>query len=249
MLYNIYFDCGGSFNVLGADRSKLDIIVQAYLNGDTIFTISGKEYFIKDLREIQIFTHEIEVTPDEFKKYCKEQGLYNTTMFSNSISPEILSQAGKNVTQDILGHSSYGQNKKPTEVNLHDFIDKVRLEELKEIRSSNFDLSRLIQYCEELNFNFKHGNYLTVAILGRSIINHIPPIFGFTTFNHVANNYGSQSFKKNMEHLNVSMRSIADSFLHETIRKKESLPTVTQVNFSQDLDVLFSEVIRKLNEK
>lgn len=124
------------------------------------------------------------------------------------------------------------------------FIDESRIKELEEIKSENFDLTKLIALCRELNSNYKVGNLLTVSMLSRAIIDHIPPIFGLNTFNEVANNYGTKSFKKNMLNLNNSLRNIADSYLHQTIRKKESLPNKTQIDFKNDLDVLLAEVIR-----
>ncbi len=47
-----------------------------------------------------------------------------------------------------------------------------------------------------------------------------------------------------MTNLENSSRKIADSYLHTRIRNKESLPNRTQVNFSNDMDVLLSEIIR-----
>jgi hypothetical protein len=47
-----------------------------------------------------------------------------------------------------------------------------------------------------------------------------------------------------MQHLDNSSRSIADAHLHTQIRSKESLPTQTQVNFTNDVDVLLGEIIR-----
>lgn len=84
-------------------------------------------------------------------------------------------------------------------------------------------------------------------MLCRAIIDHIPPIFNVNTFNEVANNYGSKSFKRNMLNLNNSLRNIADSYLHQTIRKKETLPNKTQIDFKNDLDVLLAEIIRFLS--
>ncbi len=52
--------------------------------------------------------------------------------------------------------------------------------------------------------------------------------------------------KKSMLHLNNSLRSIADSYLHQQIRNKETLPNATQVSFQQDMDRLLEEIIRKL---
>ncbi|WP_313181407.1 hypothetical protein [Sphingobacterium siyangense] len=132
-------------------------------------------------------------------------------------------------------------DKKPK--NQH-FIDPDRLNELKSINHKAFDLGRLIRFCEELDHAFLFENYLTVGMIMRAIIDHIPPIFDCKSFNEVANNYGSKSFKKSMEHLNVSLRNISDSYLHTHIRRKEALPNKIQINFSSDMDVLLSEIIR-----
>jgi hypothetical protein len=102
--------------------------------------------------------------------------------------------------------------------------------------------------CKELNKNYSASSYLSTAILLRSILDHVPPIFECANFAEVANNYagGSKSFKQNMSHLHNSLRKIADAYLHEQIRKKESLPNKTQVNFAPDLDTLLGEIVRVL---
>jgi hypothetical protein len=137
----------------------------------------------------------------------------------------------------------------PTEIlNNDEFVHSDRINELTHIKSEKFDYSRLVGLCKELKSSYSHQNYLSVAMLGRAILDHIPPVFGFNTFNEVANNYGTQSFKKNMAQLNVSMRSIADMYLHQTIRKKEILPNKIQVDFRSELDVLLAEIIRYESE-
>jgi hypothetical protein len=68
-----------------------------------------------------------------------------------------------------------------------------------------------------------------------------------SAFAEVANNYsGSRSFKESMQHLDLSARKIGDAHLHTQIRTKEILPTATQVNFANDLDVLLAEIVRIL---
>ena len=127
------------------------------------------------------------------------------------------------------------------------FIDDERISELEKIESEDFDFTKLIALCRELNWNYSNGNFLTVSMLCRAIIDHIPPIFSLNSFNEVSNNYGTKSFKKNMLNLNNSLRNIADSYLHQTIRKKESLPNKTQIDFKNDLDVLIAEIVRISN--
>src|SRR5207244_7242236 len=99
-----------------------------------------------------------------------------------------------------------------------------------------------------MNSCFVAGNFFAVAMLARSILDHVPPIFGVKNFAEVANNYagGSKSFKQSMQHLENSSRKIADAHLHVQIRSKEVLPTKTQVNFSSDMDVLLGEIVRIL---
>lgn len=81
----------------------------------------------------------------------------------------------------------------------------------------------------------------------RVIVDHIPPIFGMNSFSEVANNYnGTKSFKDSMQHLDKSLRKIADAALHTQIRKRETLPNRTQINFYNDLDVLLAEIVRLL---
>lgn len=135
-------------------------------------------------------------------------------------------------------------HKKPEMKIYKTFISEDRINDLRNLNIDKFDLTKLIKLIEEVNHNYTFENFLSVAILSRAIIDHIPPIFGFQTFNEVANNYGNKSFKDNMQHLNKSMRSIADNYLHMTIRQKESLPNENQVDFSREIDFLLAEIIR-----
>lgn len=124
-----------------------------------------------------------------------------------------------------------------------DYIDKKRFQALKK-KGGKFDFSRLLQMFTELDHAFSIGNYISVILLTRAILDHVPPIFGFNRFIEVVSNYGSKSLKDSLSHLENSSRKIADSYLHTKIRNKESLPNRTQVNFSNDLDVLLAEIVR-----
>jgi hypothetical protein len=104
-----------------------------------------------------------------------------------------------------------------------------------------------VRLCEELNTAFGNGCYLTVPMIIRTILDHIPPIFSQPSFAAVVNNYpGGKSFQKAMNHLEQGMRSIADVYLHQQVRAKESLPTVTQVDYSSLVDLLLQEICRVL---
>lgn len=129
------------------------------------------------------------------------------------------------------------------------FVDLTRINELRSIQNKNFDLSKLIRLCEELNKAYINNCFITIPLLVRTILDHIPPIFKAQNFKEFANNYsGDKSFKKAMIHLENSLREIANLHLHKPIRKQEGLPTFTQVNFSRELDLLLSEIYIKLKE-
>lgn len=137
---------------------------------------------------------------------------------------------------------------KPIIKNLkNNYIDLERIKELTKIHSRDFDLTKLIKFCNEINIAYATDCYLSLVMLVRSLIDHIPPLFGLETFSQVASNYkGGRSFNDSMKHLDISLRKIADSYLHTHIRSKESLPKITQVDFSNDVDVLLGEIYRKL---
>jgi hypothetical protein len=123
------------------------------------------------------------------------------------------------------------------------YINLDRLNALKATQCIDHDLSKLIKLCEEINFCYANNCFLAVIVLLRSILDHVPPIFQFDTFSEVCGGYGKKTFKEITSRLNESSRKIADSYLHDPIRKRETLPNKTQVNFSQELDYLLAEII------
>ena len=133
-----------------------------------------------------------------------------------------------------------------TLTNGDEFIDVSRIAELNSIKSDKFDLSKLIKLCEELNFNFNMQNYYSMALLGRVIIDHVPPVFGYEKFNQVAAQHGGKSIKIIFKKLNETLRSIADYHIHQVIRRKEVHPNKTQIDFKVELDKLLSEIIQIL---
>ena len=98
-----------------------------------------------------------------------------------------------------------------------------------------------------MNIAYANDCLMSVAMVVRALLDHVPPLLGKKTFADVANHYaGSNSFKKSMQSLENSLRHIADAHLHLPIRQQEVLPTGQQVDFHRDLDVLLGEIIRTL---
>jgi hypothetical protein len=142
---------------------------------------------------------------------------------------------------DILG------SRNNLEIITTNYVDQQRIEELKLLESSRFDLKKLVRICEELNSCHENSNFISIACLVRTILDHIPPIFGYGTFTEVANNYGGRSLKHSLQNLENSSRKISDALLHQKIRRTESLPTKVMVDFSSDVDVLLAEIIRVID--
>lgn len=253
MKYNIYIIADKySFSLMNLSERKLDIVVNAYKKGKTNMTISGEKWWIKGLQTIKIFAYEKNIGLEKFYEYCERERVTQKTKWGDFYAPKELELLGRDVTDDIIGDHEYGEQSLTEEAPKQnsDFINSKRLNELKGINHPDLDLIKLIRLCEEINDNFSRRNYLAVGMIGRTILNHIPPIFGFDNFNQITANYGgpknNKSFKKNMEHLNNSLKNIADRYLHQTMRDKETLPNVTQIDFRQDLDVLLEEIVRIL---
>jgi len=119
-----------------------------------------------------------------------------------------------------------------------------RLAELRQVISVRFDFRKLIRLCEEINVTYRDGCYLATAMLTRALLDHVPPLFGKSSFGEVANQYGGSSFKGTMQHLDSASRKVADALLHQQIRKSETLPTAQQVDCGQQLDALLAEIVR-----
>jgi len=167
----------------------------------------------------------------------------STALFDELIS--ILETAITQLTNELdAGHLSAVKLASPA----GDYVHQERIAQLRAINNASFDLTRLIQMCNELNSNHQSANVISIAMLCRAIIDHVPPLFGGKTFSDVVSQYagGGRSFRESMEHLQTSSRKIGDQNLHAQIRKSEVLPTITQVDFSNDLDVLLGEIVRIL---
>ena len=224
------------------------------IRGSRIFATFGgfpsgeieEEVFIEFLsyfynKDINYFFHILYVVLIDFHKWSKINVNYDD-IFLNLLKVGILDDNINKLKKELKNISK----KQNYNITSKLFVDNTRIEELKSIKSSKYDLTKLIGFCEELNIAYSYNCYLTTVIIVRSIIDHVPPIFGKNSFPEVTNNTGSKSFKESMKILNDTSRKIADSHLHTHIRKKEVLPNKNQVDFSHNLDVLLGEIYRIL---
>jgi len=128
------------------------------------------------------------------------------------------------------------------------YVDLQRLAEIEAIQTSSFDLSKVVTLCRELNLAHANAATYSVIMLLRSILDHVPPIFGHQTFGQVASQIGGKSKKTLLARLEETSRELANMHLHQQIRLKEPALTPTQVNFRSELDLLLAEVVHAMHD-
>ena len=249
MRYNILISTFYStYNILAIDEESLAKVVDCYNKGAETFYLEGIKQTFKRLGKIRIYTFNADFkNGNEFFDFAKSQNLVTRgymNMFSY-IDEKGLAKFGEDVTKDFIknefGHEQETTNKA---INVPEYVNSERIKELEKLSISGFDLTKLIGLCYELNAANANGMYLTIPMLIRAMIDHIPPLFGKSTFLDLAGSYGGRSFQELMTKLEKSSRKIADSYLHQPIRSKEIMPNETQVNFKSEIDVLLGEIVR-----
>ncbi len=236
-----------TYQILDISLEELNKVVGAYERGQEKYVIDGHTYSFDDFIGIEIYTFESKhnMNGEELYKLAESNGWLTTPMLSNPIVREAaLLKVGKRVTGDFIKEVFGSKKKVNVKTKSIEYVDESRIIELEGITDKDFDYTKLIAFLRELQFAFENDMFLTVPLLVRAIIDHIPPVFGKNTFNEFCGSYGTKSFKEQMERLEKMSRKIADSYLHTPIRKSESLPNRTQINFSNELDVLLQEIVR-----
>lgn len=127
------------------------------------------------------------------------------------------------------------------------FVSENRITALRQLENTQLDPKKLIRLLEEINLAFDDGCYMATAALTRAVMDHVPPVFGSSSFAQFAAS-SPKSIKHAMENLQESLRKIADAHLHSPMQAREVIPERQQVvGFQGAVDVLVGEVIRKLS--
>ena len=126
------------------------------------------------------------------------------------------------------------------------YVDEVLIQQIKSLPATRFDFKRLAELCRELNVAAAGEAHMAIAMILRSIIDHVPPALGNSRkFSEVANSYGGTvSFKKHMKRFEHQLRDVADGHLHTLIRPRESLPLFVEVDFRSSIGELLREIVR-----
>lgn len=125
------------------------------------------------------------------------------------------------------------------------YVDESRIYQVRALQSDDWDFTKLVQLCVELNAAHQSDSRYATAMLVRAITDHVPPLFQCDNFSELAAKYDeSGSVARLMRHLDESLRDFADGFLRDPIRPRETLPSEEQVDFRPALDALLAEIVR-----
>lgn len=253
MSYHIRIEFGrntGDCRINITEDELINQIVAPYLNAENIMN-NGKVVQHENIVSIKI----VEGVIEGILKAIKEKDEYADILeLALNQSPEwraidiMTDVTNKYLTRPPIKKEATALKAEIAEhVIIRYYVALNRIEELKSVNKKLWNLSKLIRLCEELNDNWQSSNFFSVIALLRTILHHVPPIFGFRNFEEVANNYsGGRSFKRVMKRLFDLSKNIGDLHLHGQVQKKDALPNDRQVDFSNDLDLLLCEII-KLN--
>jgi hypothetical protein len=95
--------------------------------------------------------------------------------------------------------------------------------------SSAWDCTKFLQLIRELNDNYAAGNAYSTHAMLRAILDHMPPLFGYTDFKEVVSNYSwGQTDRKYMRRL-LEFKTQADDVLHRQIGRSRDLITIDDI--------------------
>ncbi len=102
---------------------------------------------------------------------------------------------------------------------------------------------KLISLLKELNNNCARGSVYSTAMLIRAILDHVPPLLGYQTFQELVNNYPWPKTDKNFMQSLLDFRNEADHILHTTISEKQDFITKENIPKSNRLNILLQECV------
>lgn len=112
-------------------------------------------------------------------------------------------------------------------------------------KEGRFNYKKLVELINELNDNHLKSNKYSCAMLIRAILDHIPPLLGFTTFEQVTKNYSWGKTDKVYMKTLLEFRNNADDALHRIISEDEDLLEINDLPLSNRFSRVLQECIKK----
>jgi hypothetical protein len=208
------------------DPDEQTSVVESYR-----YLVTHLKYLSRGVVPSHISEHLASIDPKNFESVYD---VYNAKAEIDVVLPEIL-EAAFDPRPDEPSPGSY-------------FVSPSIIDRLASARGGSFDAKKLTGYCRELNSSYYHGNIVACLLLVRTILNHVPPLFGQSNFDQVAASV-SRSHKETFAHLQSGLRKLADLYAHKPIRQHEEYPTRLQIDpYKAQVEVLLQEVLCRLEE-
>ena len=227
----------------------LDDFEAEYLNPfyqKEVLSING--IFIKNDQIKKIKTSSTVIKDEELFLFGKRYGFKWSSSMSFNDKNKFFN-ACYDETNHLIKSSKVISSREIIKNKTNTYVNLTRIEEISNLETERFDLSKLVQLLRELNKAYDQKMYYSICFITRAIKDHIPPIFDEKNYLQFASNFsGGKSIKKSLLNLEKSFKNIADNHIHSQIKKVETIPNLTQVDFSNDLDVLLSEIIKKIKK-
>lgn len=125
-------------------------------------------------------------------------------------------------------------------------VDPNLITKLAQMSSNAIDFDFLSCLCKEINSCFAHGNIVATLLLMRTVLNYVPPVFGYDAFKQVVAQSG-RSLKESFGHLEDGLRKIADFHTHRRLTYGDLYPTMAQVEpYKPQFELLLQEVMKQV---
>lgn len=112
-------------------------------------------------------------------------------------------------------------------------------------KTGPFNYAKLISFLVSLNYLHQEGSAETSAILIRAILDHIPPLFGFKSFDEIVNNYPwTPSHKEYMKRL-LDFKNEGDDMLHTQISNRRTHIQLNDLPAGIRINTLLEECLKK----
>ncbi len=132
----------------------------------------------------------------------------------------------------------------PPETHIASYVSKTIIDGFI-IKKDKFNYKKLNHLLDDLNENYNKQRQYACAMLIRAILDHIPPLLGFVTFDQVANNYPwNQTDKVHMKSL-LDFKDDAHDVLHRIISDDEDLLELNNLLNSNRFNRLLQECLKR----
>lgn len=179
-----------------------------------------------------------------------DEGDYQEFMrLRKSINPGVLPKTRRDAVHELYGFLI----QKVAEYKRYDFKEKVTESPTSYVsqeiieglikKRDGFNYKKLIKMLNEINSNHIASHAYATSMLIRAVLDHIPPIFGYSSFDAVVSNYGwGKTDRAYMKSL-LDFKNEGDDALHRQISGQDDLLDMTSLPVAHRFNRLLQECL------